>query len=213
MKGVKFGDFHSYYEWGLILSSKEITSPEAKIIQIEVEGSDGVLDFTDFFGSVKYKNRSLSFTFSKMNIVQDGFLALYSLVQNLIHGRMMKIVLDDDPSNYYYGRVTIKEWKSENNIGTIVIEVDAEPWKMEAYETVVSQYVSSNANIVLPNNKMPTVPTITTTSEFLISFGGYNDVYSAGTFTIPELELGEGDNNIYVEGTGTISFTYRKGGL
>jgi phage-related protein len=213
MKGVKFGNYHSYYEWGLILSSKEIQSPEPKVNQIEIEGSDGVLDLTDFFGGVKYKNRSLSFTFSKMDIVPDGFLALYSLVQDLLHGKKMQVILDDDPNHFYYGRVTINEWKSNKNIGEIVIEVDAEPFKQEMYETVVRQTVSSNANIVLANSKMPVVPTITTTSEFLISFGGYNDSYSAGTFTIPELELGEGDNNIYVEGTGTITFSYRKGRL
>lgn len=213
MKGVKFGNYHSYYEWGLILSEKEIGSPEPKVNQIEIEGSDGVLDLTDFFGGVKYKNRSLSFTFSKMGIVPDGFLALYSLVQDLLHGKKMQVILDDDPNHFYYGRVTINEWKSNKNIGEIVIEVDAEPFKQEMYETVVRQTVSSNANIVLANSKMPVVPTITTTSEFLISFGGYNDSYSAGTFTIPELELGEGDNNIYVEGTGTITFSYRKGRL
>ncbi len=213
MKGVKFGDFHSYYEWGLVLQKKEIGAPAPKVNQIEIEGGDGVLDLTDFFGGVKYKNRSLSFTFAKPGITQSEFLALYSLVQETIHGQKMKVILDDDPNHYYYGRVSINQWKSNKNIGEIVIEVDAEPFKMEVYETVVSQYVSSNANIVLSNSRMPTVPTITTTSEFLIAFGGYNDAYSAGTFTIPEMELGEGNNQVYVEGTGTITFSYRKGRL
>ena len=213
MKGVKFGNYHSYYEWGLILTRKEIKPPKPKIIQVEIEGGDGVLDLTDFFGSTKFENRQLSFTFSKMNIVPDGFLALYSLVQDTIHGRIMDVVLDDDPAHYYRGRVTINEWKSDRKLGTIVVEVDAEPFKTEVAETVIRQTVSSNANIVLPNSKKPVIPTITTTSEFLISFSGYNDTYLAGTFTIPELELGEGDNNVYVEGTGTISFAYQKGRL
>jgi hypothetical protein len=213
MKGVKFGDFYSYHEWGLVLQKKEIGAPAPKVKQIAIDGGDRVLDLTDFFGNVKYKNRSLSFTFAKPGIVQDGYLALYSLVQETIHGQKMKVILDDDPNCYYYGRVFINKWKSNKNIGEIVIEVDAEPFKMEAQETVVRQVVSSNANIVLSNSRMPAVPTITTTSEFLISFGGYNGTYSAGTFTIPEMELGEGANQVYVEGTGTITFTYRKGRL
>jgi hypothetical protein len=213
MKGIRFGSYHSFYSWGLILQKKEIEPPEPKTNKIEIEGGNGVLDLTDFFGGVRYKNRLLSFKLAKTHVAQDEFLELYSLVQNAIHGQKMKVILDDDPSHYYYGRVTINEWKSNKNIGEIVIEVDAEPFKMEVYETVVSQYVSSSANIVLANDKMPTVPTITTTSSFLISFGGYNDEYSAGTFTIPEMELGEGDNQVYVEGTGTITFTYRKGRL
>lgn len=48
MNGVKFGSYHSYDDFGLILSDKEIGSPEPKIVTIDVEGSDGVLDFTEF---------------------------------------------------------------------------------------------------------------------------------------------------------------------
>lgn len=53
MKGVKFGTFHTYDDFGLVLSEKEIKSPTPKIKQIEVEGSDGVLDMTEAFGGCK----------------------------------------------------------------------------------------------------------------------------------------------------------------
>lgn len=213
MKGVKFGDFHSYYEWGMILSEKELKSPNVKTYTVELEGSNGVLDFTDFFGAVKYENRKLTFKFIKTNIVPDGFLSLYSLVQDTLHGQKMQVILDDDPAYFYYGRVSINDWKSNKGIGEIVIEVDAEPFKQSVTKTVVTHTVSSSAGITLDNDKMPVVPTITTTAEFLIDFGSHNEIYPAGTFQIPELELGEGSNYIYVEGTGTITFQYRKGRL
>ena len=129
MKGVKFGNFHSYNEWGLVLSEKEIQAPKPKTIELEIEGSDGVLDYTEFFGGVKYENRTLSFTFSKPNIVPDRFLALFTTVQNAVHGKKMKIILDDDPAYFYYGRVSVDEWKANKRVGEIVIEVDAEPYK------------------------------------------------------------------------------------
>lgn len=213
MKGVRFGGLHSYYEWGLILTEKELKSPNVKTYTVELEGSNGVLDFTEFFGAVKYDNRKLTFRFIKTQIVPDGFLSLYSLVQDTLHGRKMQVILDDDPAYFYYGRISINEWKSNKGIGEIVIEVDAEPYKQNVTETVVSHAVNSSASIILDNDKMPVVPTITTNAEFLIDFGSHNDIYPAGTFQIPELELGEGANNIYVEGTGTITFRYRKGRL
>jgi len=213
MKGVTFGNYHSFYEWGLILKEKEIKAPKPKVQQIEIEGSDGVLDFTEFFGEVKYNNRSLSFTFSKMNIVPDGFMALYSVVQNAIHGKKMQVVLDEDPASFYFGRVTVNEWKSNKNLGEIVIEVDAEPYKMKAAETVISKAVSGTASIILPNSRKRVVPVITTNAGMTISFGGYSGTFSAGTFTIPELELIEGNNTVTVAGTGNISFRYREGGL
>ena len=213
MKGVTFGNYHSFNAWGLILGSKELKAPEPKVQQIEIEGGDGVLDFTEFFGEVKYNNRLLSFTFSKMNIVPDGFLALYSVVQNAIHGKKMQVILDDDPAFFYSGRVTVNEWKSNKNLGEIVIEVDAEPYKMKVVETVISKAVSGSASIVLANSRKRVVPVITTTAEMTISFGTYSGTFSAGTFTIPELELYEGENTVTVTGTGNISFRYREGGL
>lgn len=213
MKGVTFGSYHSFNEWGLLLKEKEIKAPGPKVQQIEIEGGDGVLDLTEFFGDVKYNNRSLSFTFSKMNIVPDGFLALYSVVQNAIHGKKMQVILDDDPAFFYSGRVTVNEWKSNKNLGEIVIEVDAEPYKMKVAETVLSTGVQGSITVKLWNSRKRVVPKITTDAEMKISFGGYSGTFSAGTFTIPELELIEGENTLTVTGTGNISFRYREGGL
>lgn len=213
MKGVIFGSYHSFNEWGLLLKEKEIKAPEPKVQTIEIEGGDGVLDLTEFFGEVKYNNRSLSFTFYKMNIRPGEYLALYSKVQNAIHGKKMQVILDDDPAFFYSGRVTVNEWKSNKNLGEIVIDVDAEPYKMKLVETVVSKAVSGSASIVLANSRKRVVPVINTNAEMKISFGGYSGTFSAGTFTIPELELIEGNNTVAVTGTGNISFRYREGGL
>ena len=197
----------------IVLFSKEIKAPAPKRYEIEIEGSDGVLDYSDFFGGVKYENRQLTFKFYKPNIVPDGFLALFSVVQGAIHGKKMQVILDDDPAYFYYGRVTVDEWKASKRLGEITIAVDAEPYKRAVSETVATKTVTSNANIVLVNDQMPVVPTIKTTAQFLIDFGSFNKIYSAGTFQIPEVELGAGSNDIYVEGNGTITFTWRKGRL
>lgn len=213
MKGVTFGDKHSYYEWGLILTEKGIQSPEPKITQIEIEGGDGVLDLTDFFGEVKYKNRSLSFQFTKMNIVPDGFLALYSAVQNAIHGKRLKVILDDDPGNYYIGRVTINEWKSDKHLGTIAIEVDAEAYKYKLNETVVSQAVEGTATVVLTNSRKAVVPTIDITGNVNLTFGTNYYALTEGRYILPAVRLVEGGNTILLEGSGTAVFTYQERGL
>lgn len=212
MKGITFGNYHSYNDFQLILASKTIGTPSPKTETIDIPGGDGVLDLTDFFGETKYNNRNLSFEFSSV-VNPSEFMSLFSTVQNALHGKKMKITLDDDPGWYYIGRISVSEWKADRNIGKLTIDCDCEPYKQSTYTTTVSKSVASNATIALDNDKMPTVPTITTTAEFLISFNGYNEVYTAGTFVIPELELGSGTNQVYVEGYGSISFTYRKGRL
>lgn len=213
MKGVRFGEYHSYDEWGLVLSDKDIQAPEPKIMQIDIPGGDGVLDLTDYFGDTKYNNRLLSFTFSKPDAVPGEYLALYTTVQNAIHGRMLDVILDDDSEYYYRGRVTINEWKSERRIGNIVVEVDAEPYKYKLTETAVAVIVNGTNSVVLPNGRKRVVPAITTDAEMKITFGAYTGTFDAGTFTIPELVLAAGKNTVKVTGTGNISFRYREGVL
>ena len=213
MKGVKFGGLHSFYEWGLILSEKEIEPPKPKTKTVDVEGADGVLDYTEAFGDVKYQNRQLSFKFYKASIVPDGFLALFSVVQNALHGKKLQVILDDDPAHYYLGRVTINEWKSNKRLGEITIEVDADPYKYKVTETVVTRAVTGSADIILTSSRKPVVPTITTNAAMTIAFGGYTAAVQAGTFRLPELQLREGQNAVKVTGTGNITFSYREGSL
>ena len=131
MKGVKFNGLHSYDEWGLLLSKKEIGSPTAKEKKVDIEGADGELDFTEALGGVKFNNRTLKFTFKKGGMTPVSILALVSDIQDAIHGKKLKVTLDDDPDWYYYGRIKVADFNLEKTIGTVVIEVDAEPYKLK----------------------------------------------------------------------------------
>ena len=128
MKGVTFGNLHSYRDLNLILAEKIISTPSPKTELIEIPGSDGVLDFTEFFDGVKYNNRKLSFEFSTL-VQPSEFMTLFSTVQNALHGQKMMIYLDDDPDWYYIGRVNVSEWKSDKLHGKLTVECDCEPYK------------------------------------------------------------------------------------
>ena len=57
-RSVNFDNYNSWTDFFLIRSSKTISSPEPKYIKVEVEGADGELDLTEYFGDIKYKNRN-----------------------------------------------------------------------------------------------------------------------------------------------------------
>lgn len=138
MKGITFGSYHSFRDFRLILSpNNAIGSPTPKFELIDIPGGDGVLDFTEAFGEVKYGNRQLSFEFSTM-VPQEEFLILFSQVQNALHGQKMKITLDDDPDCYYMGRLTVSEWKADRLIGSLTIDCDCEPFKYRLSSQIVS---------------------------------------------------------------------------
>lgn len=212
MKGITFGELHSYRDLKLILSEKEIGAPHVKTKLIEIEGADGSIDLTDFFGEPKYGDVTHKFTFSSI-VPWNDLLSQYSEVKNALHGKKLRIILDDDPSYYYVGRCHVSSFTNEKNIGTISVDCECEPYKYKTAKTVVTKVVNGTDIIVLANSRKRAVPTITTTASMTIAFGDGIWTNSAGTYTIPELELVEGENLVSVTGAGTIVFSWQEGSM
>lgn len=212
MVQVTFGDLRCYDDLGLVLTTKEIGEAPIKTNEIEIEGADGSLDYTETFGAVYYGNRTLSFEFQSI-IPFERQKEQYSIVQNALHGKKVRVVFDDDPDFYYYGRVAVQPYTNERTIGNISMEVNCEPYKYKVYRTKLTTAVTDSASITLNNLKMRSVPLITTTAEMTIAFNGMSVTHSAGTFIIPELELVQGSNVVTVTGTGSITFEWQEGEL
>ena len=215
MKGIMFGNYHSWNDFQLILASKTIGTPSPKTETIDIPGGDGVLDLTEFFGETKYDNRKLSFEFSSM-VIPSEFMTQFSTVQNALHGKKMTIKLDDDPDWYYLGRISVSEWKADRNIGKLVVDCDCEPYKYQIGTTEVYRSISGTSSFTLPNSRRRAIPTvkITSSSGLTITYGsGKVWTLASGSYLLPELELVEGDNPITVTGTGSITFTYTQGTL
>lgn len=212
MKGVSFLGFHSYSDFHLLMTGKEIGSPEVKRQTVSLEGADGELDFTDFFGEPKYMNVQHQFTFESIQ-PRNEQLSQFTDIKNKIHGKKGRIILDDDPSFFYVGRCGVSKYTNEKNIGKITVTCDCEPYKYKATETVVTQAVEGATVITLTNSRKRAVPlvTIATENSLNIVFNTVNvwDL-GAGSYMLPELELVEGENLVTATGTGTITFTWRE---
>ena len=215
MKGIMFGNYHSWNDFQLVLATKTIGTPSPKTETIDIPGGDGVLDLTDFFGETKYGNRNLSFEFSTM-VTPSEFMPLFSVVQNALHGRKMRIILDEDPEWCYIGRISVSEWKADRNIGKLTIDCDCEPYKYQIGTTEIFRSISGTSSFTLPNSRKRVVPEVkvTSSSGLSVTYGSGNLwTLASGSYLLPELELVEGDNPITVSGTGSITFTYTQAQL
>lgn len=179
---------------------------------MEIEGADGSIDYTDFFGGPKYGDVTHKFTFSTI-VPRNDLLTQYTTIKNALHGKKLRIVLDDDPGFFYVGRCYLSSFTSEKGIGQISIECECEPYKYKLAETVVSRAVDGVQVISLTNARKRAVPlvTIATATSLNIVFQTYNvwDLGS-GSYTLPELELVEGVNDVTVTGVGNITFTWQE---
>jgi phage-related protein len=193
----------------LLLSTKEIGAPSVKKAVVEIEGADGSIDYTDFFGGPKYGDVTHKFTFTTI-VPRNDLLTQYTTIKNALHGKKLRIILDDDPGFFYVGRCYVSPFTSEKGIGKISIECECEPYKYKLTETVVTKAVNGTEVISLTNARKRAVPIITTSAAMTIAFGDGIWTNSAGSYTIPELELAEGENHVTVTGVGNITFAWQE---
>lgn len=213
MNGIRFGAYHSYDDLQLVLSKKEMGSPAVKKNKLDIPGADSAIDQTDFFGEPKYEDVDHRFTFTSI-LPHSEFLDQHSRIKNAIHGKRLKIILDDDPAFFYLGRCDVSGFTSEKGVGTVTVTCDCQPYKYKQGLTRATRAIDGTETLTLTNGRKRAVPavTITTDTSMRITYQGVNvwDLGS-GSYTLPELELVEGDNAVEVSGTGTISFAWQWG--
>ena len=134
MHGVIFGSKHSYRDWGLLTKSRpKISPPQPKLKLIQVPGSDKVIDLTESLtGKVNYEPRTISFEFIVMD-ERERWPSLHSEILNHMHGKRIRIIMDDDPNFYYIGRVQVGPFDPDKKIAVLEMEAQVEPYKRERY--------------------------------------------------------------------------------
>lgn len=209
MKGVKFNDIHSFNDLNLVLAPFQMPPAEPKLNFVELPGADGSLDMTESLGDVKYNDREGSMTFSVLP--QDDFEVKKTEVSNLLNGLKCKIIFDKDPDYFYFGRLSVSDYKADKMLRQITIDFRVQPYKYK--KNVTEVVVNGSKSIVLTNGRMSVVPTITTTSNTTIIFGDATLEMNAGTHKFLDVYLKQGENPITIESDGTVTIKYQEGAL
>lgn len=214
MKGVKYGDYHTYDEFSLILTGKNLSTPSVKQYKVKLDGADGELDLTEYFGRINYENRKLTCSF-ETDLRGQEYYDMFDDLINKLQGRTMQIYLDEDPYFYLEGRLKINEFKSNEKIGKVVIEAECKPYKFEKIETRYEFVVEgTEMQIVLRNltRKTEVEIEVITNSNIIVEYKDATYSLSNGSY-ISDFLLEEGNNILKLNGNGTISFKYRRGKL
>lgn len=144
--GVMFGTHHTKRNYDLYLTARPDTgSPKPKTFTQDIPGADGVLDLTEATtGEVKYGNRTVTVKAKRIMDMSEQEAFKSQLLFDL-HGKKMKVILDEDPERYYYGRVTVTFPKKTHDQLYVTFTVDAAPYKMAIQETENTYNLSSVA--------------------------------------------------------------------
>ena len=213
MSDIRFGTKWAHADCGLIVASYAIPMPEPQMNFVDIPGRDGALDLSEAFGLVRYADRTIPLTL----YARAPFDTLLSAFAADVHGRRMNVIFDRDPAYYYDARITIEDVERHWGYCELSLECRAKPYKLEQFETAITVLPTGSATVTLTNTRMSVVPSITVSAEMAFAFTidgkDYSVTFPAGTHTAPALVLSEGDTEIGITGTGSATFTYRKGAL
>ena len=215
MRTVRFDDYDSYRDFGLLLRPKERPFPEPKTNYVSIEGKSGDIDLTDALtGDVAYENIEYSLEFNVIDAMSEWDEKL-RYISTRLHGKKMKVIFSEDPDWYYVGRITLNELSTDKSLGILALECNFDPYKMALNETVVEKTVTANDIIILSNERKWVMPIVESTGDIVFKFEDKQfSISSTTTLQSPDLTLKEGNNEItIVSGTGTLKFTYREGCL
>lgn len=229
--GVLFGDKHSFRDFGLYPKSKMIVNPpEVREVYVEVAGADGDLDITEALtGRANYESREGKFEFTIVD--RAKWDSIYTSLMNTLHGRKMRVVLDDDPYYYYYGRVKVDSFKTNKHTGTITVEGYFDPYKKslianslqwlwdpfnfetDAARDYANLVVDGALTTTVYGSRMPVTPVIEVSSNMSVLFNGTTYQLTTGRNRIAGMVLVDQEYEMTFTGNGTVSIEFEIGSL
>lgn len=178
MQGILFGDKHSYRDFGLSLVEAPFVDPaEPNINLLEIDGGNGFINLSEVLtGETTYKTRKHTWKF-KTNAKRNDWGVLLQKLYAYVHGKELKIILDELPWGYYEGVCSVGSPTVKDNWLYVDISASLQPFLYDNNLTTLSE-------------------SWTATETRGISLGGklasssyWNTLYRYGTDKFPELNI------------------------
>ena len=238
---VGSSSYHTFDDWKLtIVNNNYIGEPEVETNYLDVLGMQGQLDYSEALtGRPVYKTRSITIQLQGLRERKYWDQSI-SDIRNLIHGRKVKVIFDNDAWYYWLGRIYVREFDREEKLGAFTLEMpEADAYKYERFGSQDANWlwdpfdftrdviryigpltISGSRSLVIPKGTMLTAPKIivgSITSQTLTMHSNSNNktyTLAVGTNRFPDLLLC-GPNNVTLSftGSGTVNVDYRGGSL
>ena len=234
MYGFKFNGRHTFDDFGITVSSKNVGYPDKKKIKVAIPFSNVEYDFSELYGDQTYTERPITFVLNVvdrhlLNDTQRVNAIETSLVNWLMNSNGKQRLYDDAiPGHYYLAEVEGGlDFEELWNHGRLTVEFTAYPfmisehaegndlWDTFNFLTDVFQTTDFNVNgsldIVLYNVGAPSLsPKIEASAPMEVVKSGTTYNIPSGISKSEDFRLTNGENHLKVKGNGTIKFTFFK---
>lgn len=219
---------NTYDDWKLIPTKRPVISPpDPKTTYVDIPGSNGQLDLSEVVSKRPvYNQRKGSFSFKVLNDYPGykGWVDVYQTILNYLHGKKMKMILEDDSKYYYEGRFTVKSWSSDKDYSSIDIDYNVDPFKYSVIPFSRTYTITNSRTVTLTEEETGNATIIPT---FVVSAGANKmsircinsigtDVekeFYSGIYTDKDYQFTGGNTTIEFEGNGSVAVIFTEGRL
>lgn len=233
-------EYHTLATWGLAIGNNNcIGDPVLEEKYLDVAGRTALLDYTEALaGRPIYKSRPIDIVLGGLRNPED-WDSVISEFRNLINGRRIKVIFDNDPSYYWIGRCHITDFDRAQRLGSFHLQIpNAEPhkydlassmedipWDSVDFEHTYFGYlgtltITDSYALTIPAGTMPVAPTITvnsiTSTSMTVRYSLNNTTYTLATGEnyFPEILVnGDSAATLTFTGSGEVEVDYRGGSL
>lgn len=194
----------------LVYESHYFPSPLPKTSFIDIPYGNGQLDLTEAIVPYPvFNNREGTISLGIMRGQADFYQSEDNLRADFL-GRRAVVTIDD--SWEYIGRVVDLQFEHTYGFLRVVFVLNLKPYKLKPTITSLSYAINGTQEVILTNDRMPTVPTIVTDANLQIVHGANSYSINAGTHILP-IVLEKGETSLQLIGTANVTIEYQEGAL
>lgn len=124
---------NTFKEWHLVPKTRPVVNPPKPITEYStIKNVDGIIDFSESLdGNIHFERRTGTWEFAIDHELhpERSWNDIYDDMLQRLHGRTVRVTLQDDPTFYYQGRVWLNAFKSDKYWSEIAIDYELEPYK------------------------------------------------------------------------------------
>lgn len=239
LTGIEFDGIHSK-EYGLTVSELIIGNPSKIKIQERIPFSNVNYDFSNLYGGQEYEERPITITFNILNkgaITNHNFKENYTHF-NIFETQVLNWIMRpstkrelrvDTLPGYYFLAEVVESPSSEFKFvaGELTVTFTAYPFKISEleegndiwdtfnflldYAQITEYTINGSKSITLYNGGAGSIrPTIRASAQMTIKRGNTTYQIPIGESQSYDLMLTDLENELLIEGNGTISFHFHK---
>lgn len=120
---------NTWESWHLIPTSRpSVAASGVSTNFVEIPGRGAAIDMSEYLtGAPVYSSRNGSWEFIVDN-EHEYWESIRISLMNFLHGKRMRVILEDVPTRYYTGRFSVSDWKSDSANSSITINYVLDPF-------------------------------------------------------------------------------------